>query len=340
MANKLNTLESSVNKLVSALSGGSQANTTTSNTTSTTSPNIWDIMKSTSTNHHFRTLNKQKSMPKKSPYDPTFAPVDGGADTCLLGQEFHIEHTYPHRTVDVMGYSNDLVTSGVPIGTGITLYEGPDGTQFLLQVHEGIIMSNDKTLFSTNQMCHCGHTVNDVPIRYGGSQTISTYDDQSLLMAYVDGLCCLQIRRPTQEELQSLPLITLTSEVPWCPQVGESDPYNGLVEQEDSHNHLLMVNKMSSNQKEPNWDKIQPCFGWKPIEVIKATYQNTTQLATNNARLPLREHYKSRFPALNTQRIHETIATDTFFSAYKSIYGRVVPKYMLGSRVTTPKSLV
>ena len=86
--------------------------------------------------------NKQQSKHKKSPHELTFAPVDGGADTCLLGQEFHIDQTYPHRTVDVMGYSNDLVTSGVPIGSGTTLYEGPDGTQFLLQVHEGIIIVN------------------------------------------------------------------------------------------------------------------------------------------------------------------------------------------------------
>ena len=67
--------------------------------------------------------------------------MDGGADTCLLSMEFHIDQTYPHRTVDVMGYSQDLVTQGVPIGTGTTLYEAPDGTELLLQVHEGIPMS-------------------------------------------------------------------------------------------------------------------------------------------------------------------------------------------------------
>ena len=133
MAHKLETLESSVNKLVSAISGQSQVNSTTTST-----PNIQDIMRSTSTNHHVRTINSQKSKQVTFEDTATYAPVDGGADTCLLGSEFHIEQTYPQRTVDVMGYSHDLVTQGVPIGTGTTLYEAPDGTELLLQVHEGL----------------------------------------------------------------------------------------------------------------------------------------------------------------------------------------------------------
>ena len=98
-------------------------------------------MRSTSTNNHFWTVNNQNS--KRVTFEDmvTYAPVDGGADTCLLGTEFHIDQTYSHRTVDVMGYSHELVTQGVPIGTGTTLYEAPDGTELLIQVHEGIIMS-------------------------------------------------------------------------------------------------------------------------------------------------------------------------------------------------------
>ena len=149
-------------------------------------------------------------------------------------------------------------------------------------------------------MRNAGHTINDVPSRYGGNQNIVTYDNQVLPLAYIDGLCCLKIRKPTDQELHSLPLISITSEVPWCPQVGETDPYDGLNEHEDSHCHLMMINKMASHKREPDWEKLQPCFGWKPIDLIKATYKNTTQLAMNHIRLPMREHYKSRFPSLNT----------------------------------------
>ena len=117
-------------------------------------------------------------------------------------------------------------------------------------------MPNDKTLFSTNQMRNAGHIINDVPSRYGGHQNMVTSDNQVLPLAYLDGLCCLKIRKATEQELHSLPLITITSEVPWCPQVGETDPYDGLNEHEDSHCHLMMVNKMSSHKKEPNWEKL------------------------------------------------------------------------------------
>ena len=81
MANKLETLETSVNKLVSALSGGTKVNNTTTNPTSTPSPNIRDIMKSTSNNHHFRTINNQKSKVITFADEVTYAAVDGGADT-------------------------------------------------------------------------------------------------------------------------------------------------------------------------------------------------------------------------------------------------------------------
>jgi hypothetical protein len=32
-----------------------------------------------------------------------------------------------------------------------------------------------------------------------------------------------------------------------------------------------------------------------------------------DTRLPLREQFKSRFPAANVRRLNETVATDTFF---------------------------
>jgi hypothetical protein len=40
---------------------------------------------------------------------------------------------------------------------------------------------------------------------------------------------------------------------------------------------------------------------------------NTTQFARLDTRLPLRKHYKSRFPAANVSRRNEVVATDTFF---------------------------
>ena len=64
----------------------------------------------------------------------------------------------------------------------------------------------------------------------------------------------------------------------------------------------------------PDYIKLRPNFGFAPIDRIKHTLSNTTQYARMDTRLPLRKHFKSRFPAANIPRLNETVATDTLFS--------------------------
>ena len=75
------------------------------------------------------------------------------------------------------------------------------------------------------------------------------------------------------------------------------------------------VHKMNINPVEPNYDSLQPYFGWMPIDIIKHTFKNTTQYARSiHLYDNMRKHYKSRFPALNVTRRNESVATDTIFS--------------------------
>jgi hypothetical protein len=67
-------------------------------------------------------------------------------------------------------------------------------------------------------------------------------------------------------------------------------------------------------RKEPDYDKVRPCLGYAPIEVIKQTFAVTTQFARNIVRLPFKNHIKSRFPALNVRRRNEPVATDTVWA--------------------------
>ena len=64
----------------------------------------------------------------------------------------------------------------------------------------------------------------------------------------------------------------------------------------------------------PNFEALQPCFAWAPVDVIKHTFAVTTRYAKNILHLPLRKHFKSRFPALNVHRRREPVATDTVYS--------------------------
>jgi hypothetical protein len=66
------------------------------------------------------------------------------------------------------------------------------------------------------------------------------------------------------------------------------------------------VQKMVVATKAPN-------FGFVPATRIQKSIENTTQFARMDTRLPLRKHFKCRFPAANVSRLNEVVATDTFF---------------------------
>ncbi|HEY9706867.1 MAG TPA: hypothetical protein V6D48_01550 [Oculatellaceae cyanobacterium] len=105
----------------------------------------------------------------------------------------------------------------------------------------------------------------------------------------------------------------------------------------DAHTqaHFTMqVHKTIVQETTANMEHIQCCLGWKPIDVIKKTLENTTQLAQNLVRLPMRMHYKPRFPALNVRRLRETFATDTFFSSEKALGGFICAQLFVGKSST------
>ena len=67
-------------------------------------------------------------------------------------------------------------------------------------------------------------------------------------------------------------------------------------------------------------EKLQPFLAYRPLDVVKKTIQNTTQLAKMIVHFPLRRHIKSRFKWANVTRIQETVSTDPLFSNVKSAY--------------------
>ena len=70
------------------------------------------------------------------------------------------------------------------------------------------------------------------------------------------------------------------------------------------------------------------------MEVIKKTLEATTQMAQNYVRLPMRMHFKSRYPALNVNRLKEVFATDTFFSSDKALGGYTMAQLYVGKKST------
>ena len=83
-------------------------------------------------------------------------------------------------------------------------------------------------------------------------------------------------------------------------------------------------------EEDRDWDHIQKCLGWKPMDVCEKTLKATTQYARNTLRLPLRDHYKARFPPLNVRRLNETFVTDTFSSLCKALGGYMCAQIYVG----------
>ena len=57
------------------------------------------------------------------------------------------------------------------------------------------------------------------------------------------------------------------------------------------------------------------------MEVVEQTCKHTTNLAKVFGALPMKRHFKSRFPQLNRNRLRETYCTDTFFSSETGLGG-------------------
>ena len=65
---------------------------------------------------------------------------------------------------------------------------------------------------------------------------------------------------------------------------------------------------------------IRPFLGWRPLEIVRKTLENTTQMAKTNIRYPLQRHFKSRNPWATVHRLDEIVSTDPKFANCKSMY--------------------
>jgi hypothetical protein len=200
------------------------------------------------------------------------------------------------------------------------------------------------TIHSTAQIRAFGTQVHDTPRSQGGQQRIITSEGYHIPLSYRSGLPYMDMRPPTDEELQQLPHIILTSDAVWDPstlddefsfeeisqdapfdataldldpRVNATGEYTGNLQDDidlilaDCHQTRTVSNTVTVAK--PDLELLRPFFGWVPVDRIKKTIDSTTQFARASVRLPMRKHFKSRFPAYNVHRWNESVATDTFF---------------------------
>jgi uncharacterized protein YukE len=65
---------------------------------------------------------------------------------------------------------------------------------------------------------------------------------------------------------------------------------------------------------EPDYGQLRPRLGWLPIDIIKKTFERTTQLARMPMSTIFKKRYKPPNPVLNVLPRDEPVATDTIYS--------------------------
>ena len=268
------------------------------------------------------------------------ALIDGGANGGLSGSDV-VVLAETMNTADVTGIADNTL-SNLKICTVAALIEtqlGPIIGIFHQYAHRG----SGKTIHSVSQLRQFGTLVDDTPRKHGGKQRLQTLDGYIIPLSIRDGLPYMDMSPPTDKELAEYPHVFFTADIPWEPQTvndeypvdtielsedvliePEYHPYSlnefGDIEAYHVSTHPISVSKVTfninlkkvkKNLHDP--DLLSPNFGFAPVQRIEKTLENTTQFARVDTRVPLRKHYKSRFPAANVSRLNEVVATDTFF---------------------------
>ena len=87
-------------------------------------------------------------------------------------------------------------------------------------------------------------------------------------------------------------------------------------------NHKLLEYFSFNNmveKRDPDFDKLRPNFLYKSDDIIRKTFENTTQMARIPMSTHLRTWYKAPNPAMNTPRRNEDLLTDYVYSSEPAI---------------------
>ena len=148
--------------------------------------------------------------------------MDGGCNGGVAGDDMYVLERTGH-TVDVRGI-DDHIVEGLDVGTAVGLVTTVAGEKLLLYCHQYALAGKGPTVHSTHQIRHFGHTVDDTATVSGGSQCLITCIGGYVIpFAFRDGLPCMDMRKPTVQELTMYPSVMLTSDVLWDPKVLDNE---------------------------------------------------------------------------------------------------------------------
>jgi len=262
---------------------------------------------------------------------PSGSLVDRGANGGLSGSDVRVLEESTSNFADVTGIMG-VKSDKLPLCTVAGILDSEQGPIIGI-FHHYAHLGEGHTLHSPLQLEDFGVQVDDRSRRLGlGDQCVTVPEGHRIPLKMVGGLAYMPMRPPTDEELDQLPHVTMTCDKPWDPSRYDDDNSETESvcpgESEDMAEDLdvliescllasqgtLVYKPKSILASKPDYEVLRPYFGWIPTQRVKDTIECTTQYYRADARLPMRKHFKSRFPGANVPRRDETVAMDSIFS--------------------------
>jgi Reverse transcriptase (RNA-dependent DNA polymerase) len=158
--------------------------------------------------------------PSAPAYTTADNETDSNADTTVLGRNFVLLELTP-KVAEVYAYDPSIPPITVPIGTGATAFDHPDGYTILLIIHEALWYGSrlDHSLINPNQVRAYGIPYWDNPFDPDHPLGLHLAHDTFIPFVTRGTKVLFTSRVPTQHELQdpNIPRFELTSPLDWDP---------------------------------------------------------------------------------------------------------------------------
>jgi hypothetical protein len=107
----------------------------------------------------------------------------------------------------------------------------------------------------------------------------------------------------------------------------ELDAYANTNTHHDTFDSVAFASKAATQDRA---HKYVEYLGYRPVDIVRKTLENTSQLAKTILQFPMRRHMRARFPWLNCNRLRETVATDTYFANVRALGGATCAQVFYG----------
>ena len=142
--------------------------------------------------------------------------MDRGANGGILGNDAKVIGTYEWK-VDVTGIDNHEINDlkMVDAAAVVKTQKGMVVAIFKQYAYHGL----NRTIHSSGQIEHFKNKVHDRSITVGGRQCIVTLEGYVIPIDIINGLPYIKMTPPTDEQMETLPHVILTSGAKWDPRV-------------------------------------------------------------------------------------------------------------------------